>query len=334
MKTIIVTGGAGFIGSNFIHYLMNKSDYRVLNFDALTYAGNLDNLKGISADRYTFIKGDITEKTDVKLLENVVNPTLIINFAAETHVDQSFFYPKKFIKTNVLGVQNLLDFAKEKTIGFLQISTDEVYGDNQIGQDSDQMMNFAPSSIYAASKASAELLVQSYRKMYGIDVGIVRCSNNYGPRQYPEKLIPLVISKAYNDKKIPIYGKGDQKRNWLYVEDCCRAIIKVMEKKTAGEIFNVGGKTSIENLELVKKLLTLLNKSDRLIEHVMDRQCHDVSYQMNCDKIKQKLKWTPDTDLDQGLKKTIKWYEKNNSWQKQLSSSRYKNFEKINYGKK
>ncbi len=319
MKWILVTGGAGFIGSNFIHFLLKHTeDIGVVNYDNLSYGSNIENLKDIEKDyRYTFVNGDIR---DFYSLENVVNKYKVknvINFAAETHVDRSISNPLSFLHTNVTGVANILELARKYDFNrVVHISTDEVYGDILNGSfPEDAPLN--PSSPYSASKASADLLVKAYVRTYGINASITRCSNNYGPYQFPEKLIPKTIIRALKDLKIPIYGTGEQVRDWIYVEDHCRAIWKVFERGKKGEIYNIATHEEKKNIEVVKKILSLLNKSDDLIEFVEDRPGHDVRYSITSDKISE-LGWKPQYNFEDGLKNTVMWYVKNEWWWKPL----------------
>lgn len=322
MKHILVTGGAGFVGSNFIEYIFeNYEDYYILNLDKLTYAGSLDNIEKIDESRYHFYKGDIR---DFKVVESIFKKhsiDYVVNFAAESHVDKSLKNPQEFLNTNVLGVQNLLDvslkywdnnFDNKK---FIQISTDEVYGD-RYGEDfADESTLLNPSSPYSASKASGEMIVKAYGKSYGLPYNIVRSSNNYGPKQHEEKLIPMVINRLINTQKIPIYGDGKQKRDWIYVEDNCRGIMAVLREGNDREIYNLGTGILTENIKLIKTLIYRLNNrlsdkqiNDDLIDYVEDRLGHDREYRLNCIKIKEKLDWKQTIDLEKGIEKTIDWY--------------------------
>jgi len=318
---IMVTGGAGFIGSNFIHYMLEKyDDIEVVNYDKLTYAGNLDNLKDVENDkRYCFVKGDICDK---ELVEKVIKEhgiEQIVNFAAESHVDRSITGPEIFIKTDVFGTFNLLEAARKFDIErYIQISTDEVYGSIMEGsfKENDPLN---PSSPYSASKASADLLVNSYFITYGLPVLITRSSNNFGPYQYPEKLIPLFIIKALHGQMLPVYGDGQQVRDWLHVEDNCRAIDMVRKKGKEGEIYNIGADNEHTNIEITNIILKELNKPKTLIEHVRDRPGHDRRYSINSDKIK-KMGWMPEKsqDFENSMKETIQWYVNNEWWWKKL----------------
>ncbi|PIN99068.1 MAG: dTDP-glucose 4,6-dehydratase [Candidatus Diapherotrites archaeon CG10_big_fil_rev_8_21_14_0_10_31_34] len=308
---LLVTGGAGFIGSNFIkHYFSVYSDSKIVNLDKLTYAGRLENLKEIESNKnYSFIKGDICDK---KVVEKAAKDSdIIINFAAESHVDRSIVSPEDFIKTDVFGTFVLLEEARKKDLEFIQISTDEVYGSIESGLFSEESA-LMPSSPYSASKAGADRLAFSYFKTYDLNVKITRSSNNFGPNQFPEKLIPLFITNLLEQKKVPVYGDGKNIRDWIYVKDNCDAVIKVMEKGKKGETYNVGGGNEKSNLFITDFILNELGKEKDSIEFVEDRKGHDWRYALNCDKIK-KLGFIPEHSFEQALKETIKWY-KNNSW--------------------
>lgn len=315
---ILVTGGAGFIGSNFIHYMLKKyPDIEIVNYDKLTYAGNLDNLRDVENDsRYTFVKGDIC---DSKLVNETVKQDIdqIINFAAESHVDRSIEDPTSFIRTDVFGVHVLLESTRKYDVEkFIQISTDEVYGSVEKGSfKENDILN--PSSPYSASKASADLLVNSYFVTYGLPVLITRSSNNFGPYQYPEKLIPLFIIKALHDQPLPVYGDGLQIRDWLYVEDNCEGIDLICRKGKEGEVYNVGADNERTNIEITNIILKELNKSSSLIKHIKDRLGHDRRYSIDSSKIKRS-DWTPkkSQDFENSMKETIQWYVKNKWWWK------------------
>ena len=315
---ILITGGAGFIGSNFIHYLLENYDDQIINIDKLTYAGNLDNLRNISsAKNHKFYQGDIINKD---FIEEVFDKSVdyVVNFAAETHVDRSIDNSNKFIKTNVEGTQVLLDRALECDIkNFVQISTDEVYGSIKKGKfNENNMLN--PNNPYAASKAGADFLVKSYNNTYNLPVNITRSSNNYGPYQYPEKLIPLFITNIMQDKKLPLYGDGKNIRDWIYVKDNCRAINLIMRKGKNGEIYNIGANNEKTNLEITKAILKIMNKDESMIRYVKDRPGHDYRYALNNEKIKSELEWQPRISFNKGLIKTIKWYQNNKKWWKKL----------------
>jgi len=320
---LLVTGGAGFIGSCFIRHILSAySDYKVINLDKLGYAGNLDNLKDIENNpNYTFVKGDICNRELVSQLMEQVDCCL--NFAAETHVDRSITGPEIFVVTNVLGAQNLLDRAKEfKVKRFLQVSTDEVYG--SLGETGyfTETTPLAPNSPYSASKTSADLMARAYFKTYKMPVLITRCSNNYGPYQYPEKLIPLFISNIMNNKQVPVYGDGLYVRDWLYVYDHCKAIDAVLHKGKEGEVYNIGGNKEKTNMELTKLMLDSLNKGYDLIKYVEDRPGHDRRYAIDSSKIQNELGWSPEMTFEIGMKLTIDWYLNNQDWIKRLEEKK------------
>ncbi|WP_273328074.1 dTDP-glucose 4,6-dehydratase [Vallitalea guaymasensis] len=320
MKTILVTGGAGFIGSNFIRYIINKyDDYRIINLDALTYAGNLDNLNNIKDNpNYVFVKGDISDIDTVnKIMEKGVD--YIINFAAESHVDRSIDSSNAFIKTNVMGTQVLLDAAKKYKIKkYIQISTDEVYG--SLGETGyfTEKTPISPNNPYSASKASADLLVRAYYETYKLPINITRCSNNYGAYQYPEKLIPLMISRAYDNQPLPVYGNGLNIRDWIHVEDHCAAIDKVLHHGKIGEVYNIGANNERNNLFIVRKILDCLDKDESLIEFVDDRLGHDVRYAIDATKIREELGWRPSYKFEEGIEETIRWYVNNQEWWRKI----------------
>ncbi|RAK04202.1 dTDP-glucose 4,6-dehydratase [Halanaerobium saccharolyticum] len=316
---ILVTGGAGFIGSNFIHYQLKNYDDQIINVDKLSYAGNLDNLKDVEKDpNYEFHQLNICDREKVaNLLHQGID--YIVNFAAESHVDRSIEAPSIFVKTNIEGTQNLLDLALEFGVKkFVQISTDEVYG--SLGDSGkfreDSILN--PSSPYSASKAAADLLVKSYAKTYKLPVNITRCSNNFGSYQYPEKLIPLFIINALHDKKLPLYGDGSNVRDWIYVKDHCRAVDLVMRQGRKGEVYNIGANNEKSNLEITKKILSLLSKSELLIKQVEDRKGHDYRYAVDNSKIKTELDWEPEYDFENALRKTLNWYLDHKKWWQKL----------------
>lgn len=324
MKNILVTGGAGFIGSNFVRYMLNKhKDYKIVNLDLLTYAGNIKSLDDIKDNpNYLFIKGDIA---DNKLVDKIVSDNkidVIINFAAESHVDRSITNPDIFVKTNVLGTQNLLEVAKKyKTEKFFQISTDEVYG--SLGKTGffTEKTPLSPNSPYSASKASADLLVMAYHHTFGLNVNITRCSNNYGPYQFPEKLIPLFITNALDNKQVPLYGDGLNIRDWLFVEDHCSAIDTVLHKGKNGEIYNVGGNNEKTNKYITDTILKYLCKDSSLIKYVADRLGHDRRYAIDATKIKEELGWQPAYKFEQAIEKTIEWYLNNKQWWQPLKNN-------------
>jgi len=323
-RKILVTGGAGFIGSNFIrHILSQHHDWQVINLDKLTYAGNLENLKDIENNsRYGFVKGDITDREVINnLLQDKIDA--IINFAAESHVDRSLLDASPFVETNVKGTQALLEGAREyKVERFIQVSTDEVYGSIETGKFTEESP-LSPSSPYAASKAAADLLCQAYWKSYHFPVIITRCCNNLGPFQFPEKLIPLAITNALENKPIPIYGDGLNVRDWMYVTDHCQALELVIQKGKPGEIYNIGGNNEKANVELINKLLAIIGKSQKLITFVADRPGHDRRYALDTAKINQELGWKPLFPFEQALVATIDWYMNNESWWRQVKSGEY-----------
>ncbi|MDD5102567.1 MAG: dTDP-glucose 4,6-dehydratase [Endomicrobiaceae bacterium] len=322
MKKILITGGAGFIGSNFVRYMLNKYDYKIVNLDLLTYAGNISSLDDIKDNKnYTFIKGNIC---DSLLVDKIVSDgvDIIVNFAAESHVDRSITNPDVFVKTNVLGTQNLLEIAKKYKIEkFFQISTDEVYG--SLGKTGyfTETTSLSPNSPYSASKAGADLLVLAYHHTFGLNVNITRCSNNYGPYQFPEKLIPLFITNAMDDKQVPLYGDGLNVRDWLFVEDHCSAIDKVLHTGKDGEIYNIGGNNEKTNKYITDTILNYLKKDKSLIRYVQDRLGHDRRYAIDATKINKELNWQPKHIFEDAIIKTIQWYLDNKSWWKRLKNS-------------
>lgn len=343
MKDIIVTGGAGFIGSNFVHLLLSeRADVRIINIDLLTYAGNLENLKDLEGnERHIFIKGDICDRELVSSIFEKYDVTAVINFAAESHVDRSIVSAEPFIRTNVCGTQNLLDCAKcswqrengfAEGVRFLQVSTDEVYG--ALGKTGyfTEKTPLSPNSPYSASKAAADLLVTAYNHTYGMPVLITRCSNNYGPYQFPEKLIPLMINNCINDRPLPVYGDGMQIRDWLYVADHCRAILTVLEKGRAGEVYNIGGNNEKANMEIVKLIVSATGKSESMITHVKDRLGHDRRYAIDSTKIQEQLGWKPQIDFESGMKSTIQWYLDNRAWMESVTSGEYMKYYEKMYG--
>jgi dTDP-glucose 4,6-dehydratase len=321
MKKIFVTGGAGFIGANFIRFLLeNSGDIAVFNLDKLTYAGDLERLKDLSSDkRYNFIEGDICDKEIVRSIFSRGIDT-VVHFAAESHVDRSIDDAFPFERTNVQGTLNLLDAARHSDIEmFVHISTDEVYGEIKEGQFF-ETTPLNPNSPYSASKAAGDLFVRAYQHTYGLPAIVLRPSNNYGPWQYPEKLIPVVISRAVDDKPVPVYAQGLNVREWLYVEDCAEAVFQVIEKGKAGEVYNVGSGQEKRNIDVVKTILSILGKPESLIEYVKDRPGHDFRYSLNADKIKKEIGWQPKTGFDEGIEKTVRWYLNNEKWWRRFSS--------------
>ena len=329
---IIVTGGAGFIGSNFVYYeLKNHAEDKIICLDKLTYAGNLETLaEAFKNPNFSFVKADIADREAVYKLFEDVKPDIIVNFAAESHVDRSIEEPELFLRTNIIGTSVLLDACRKFGIKrFHQVSTDEVYGDLPLDRPDlffTEKTNLHTSSPYSASKAAADLLVQAYQRTYKIPATISRCSNNYGAYHFPEKLIPLMIINALNDKKLPVYGKGINVRDWLYVEDHCSAIDLIIHEGTIGEIYNIGGHNERNNLEVVKTILKILGKGENLIEFVTDRKGHDQRYAIDPTKIKNELGWTPKTKFDDGIKKTVAWYLENREWWQKIISGEYKNY--------
>jgi dTDP-glucose 4,6-dehydratase len=323
---LLVTGGAGFIGSNFVHYMRNQhEDYQLVNVDLLTYAGNPDNLQGITEwSNYRFIQADISDAVKMKTIVGE-GFDAIINFAAESHVDRSITDPGLFVRTNVTGTQVLLDLARKYNVPrFVQISTDEVYGTlGDVGLFSEETP-LAPNSPYSASKAGADLLVRAYHETYGMHVNITRCSNNYGPYQFPEKLIPLMITKALKNEPLPVYGDGLNVRDWLYVEDHCRAIDLVLHNGKKGEVYNIGGNNERSNLQVVSTILKELGKPDSLIGFVEDRLGHDRRYAIDASKIRRELGWQPQYDYESGIKKTIEWYLQHGEWLERIASGAYR----------
>ncbi|MFJ8102264.1 dTDP-glucose 4,6-dehydratase [Lysinibacillus sp. NPDC096212] len=333
---ILVTGGAGFIGSNFVNYMVDKyPQYSIVNVDALTYAGNLENLKQCEGkSNYQFVKADIT---DAKTMDQLIGDGVdaVINFAAESHVDRSITNPGIFVQTNIQGTQVLLDAAKKYKIKkYLQVSTDEVYG--TLGEDGyfTEQTPLSPNSPYSASKAGADLLVLAYHETFGLPVNITRCSNNYGSFHFPEKLIPLMIINALNDKKLPVYGDGKNVRDWLHVTDHCSAIDLVLHKGVTGEVYNVGGHNEKTNLEVVKEILKQLDKPESLIQYVEDRLGHDRRYAIDPTKLQQELGWEPQYTFETGLKETVQWYLDNQDWWENIISGDYQNYYTEQYGGK
>ncbi|MGB9937112.1 MAG: dTDP-glucose 4,6-dehydratase [Methanobacterium sp.] len=333
MMKILVTGGAGFIGSNFVRYMLDKyDDYEIINLDALTYCGNLENLSGIEDyPNYKFIKGNISDKELVN--EITADCDYIINFAAESHVDRSIEDPEIFIKSNILGTQVLLDAAKKNSIKkFLQVSTDEVYGTlGKTGYFTEETP-LAPNSPYSASKAGADLMVRAYHETFDLPVNITRCSNNYGPYQFPEKLIPLMISNALENKHLPVYGDGLNVRDWLHVYDHCTAIDLVLHDGKIGEVYNIGGNNEKKNIEIVKLILQNLDKDESLIKYVKDRLGHDRRYAIDSTKIQEQLGWKPKYTFETGIVETITWYLDNRNWWERIKTGEYTAYYEKMYG--
>ena len=330
--TIIVTGGAGFIGSNFIFFMLKAHpDYRIVCLDKLTYAGNLSTLRPImDKQNFRFIKLDICDKEGVFNLFEEEKPDVVINFAAESHVDRSIENPMIFLQTNIIGTATLMNACRAfGAIRFHQVSTDEVYGDLPLDRPDLFFTEATPihtSSPYSSSKASADLLALAYVRTYGLPVTISRCSNNYGLYQFPEKLIPLMIANCLNNRPLPVYGEGLNVRDWLYVEDHCKAIDLIIQKGKIGEVYNVGGHNEMANIDIVKLICKELGKPESLITHVTDRKGHDMRYAIDPTKIHNELGWLPETKFDEGIKKTIKWYLENRPWWEEIISGEYKNY--------
>jgi len=337
---IIVTGGAGFIGGNFVHYMLNKyNDYKIICLDALTYAGNMETLEPVKNNpNFKFYKADIADREAVYEIFEKEKPDIIVNFAAESHVDRSIDNPGIFLQTNVIGTGVLMDACRKYGITrYHQVSTDEVYGDLPLDRPDLFFTETTPlhtSSPYSASKASADLLVQAYHRTFKLPVTISRCSNNYGPYHFPEKLIPLMIANALADKELPVYGKGENVRDWLYVEDHCSAIDLIIHKGRVGEVYNIGGHNEKTNLEVVKIILKELGKSGDLIRYVTDRPGHDMRYAIDPTKIHNELGWLPETKFEDGIKKTIKWYLDNKEWWQHIINGEYKDYYEKHYSQK
>lgn len=333
-KNILVTGGAGFIGSNFIYYMQKKHpDYRLVCLDALTYAGNLHTLEGARGDNFRFVLGSITDRELVFSLFEEEKFDAVVNFAAESHVDRSIEDPEVFLRTNILGTQVLLDATNKFGVPrYHQVSTDEVYGDLPIDRPDLFFTEDTPihtSSPYSASKASADLLVMAYHRTFKTPVTISRCSNNYGPYQFPEKLIPVMIANALADKKLPVYGEGLNVRDWLYVDDHCKAIDMILENGRIGEVYNIGGHNEKANIEVVKTIIKAVGKDESLITYVTDRPGHDMRYAIDPEKIKNELGWYPETLFNEGIQKTIKWYLENEDWWQNILSGEYKEYRRF-----
>jgi dTDP-glucose 4,6-dehydratase len=337
---IIVTGGAGFIGSNFVFYEMKKHpEDRIIVIDKLTYAGNLKTLKSVmDKPNFKFYKADICDKEAMDKIFDTERPDIVVNFAAESHVDRSIENPQIFLETNIIGTSVLMDAARKYNVKrYHQVSTDEVYGDLPLDQPDLFFTEETPihtSSPYSSSKAGADLLVNAYHRTYGLPTTISRCSNNYGPYQFPEKLIPLMIANALADKKLPVYGDGKNVRDWLYVEDHCKAIDLIMRNGTVGEVYNIGGHNEMANIDIVKIILRELGKPESLIEHVTDRKGHDRRYAIDPTKIHNELGWLPETMFKDGIKLTIDWYLNNKEWWEDIISGDYQNYYAEMYGKK
>jgi dTDP-glucose 4,6-dehydratase len=324
---ILVTGGAGFIGSNFINHVLSLSkECTVVNYDKLTYAGNLANLESVADNpRYTFIKGDICDPVAVEAA--MAGCQTVVHLAAESHVDRSIYEPAPVIETNVTGTFVLLQIARKLNIEkFVHVSTDEVYGDMAPSAFADENSPLQPSSPYSASKASSDLIVRSYVRTFAFPAVITRASNNYGPFQFPEKFLPLMITNALDGKPVPIYGDGKQERDWLHVTDHCRGILAVLERGRIGEIYNIGGLDVVENLTMARRLLRATGKSESLLSHVKDRPGHDRRYALTCDKIERELGWKPSVPLEDGLRQTIDWYRANTNWMAGVRGGEYRTY--------
>ena len=336
--TILVTGGAGFIGSNFIFYwLENHPEDRVVCLDKLTYAGNLSTLRSVTDDpRFRFVKADISDRKAVIRLFEEERPGWVVNFAAESHVDRSIEDPGVFLRTNILGAQTLMDACRAfGTARFHQVGTDEVYGDLPLDRPDLFFTEATPlhaSSPYSASKASADLLVLAYHRTYGLPVTVSRCSNNYGPYQFPEKLIPLMIANCLNNKPLPVYGEGLNVRDWLYVEDHCKAIDLILRRGRVGEVYNIGGHNEMRNIDIVRLICHALGKPESLITHVGDRKGHDMRYAIDPAKIHGELGWLPETRFADGIQKTIQWYLDNRGWWEEIVSGEYRHYYEKMYG--
>lgn len=329
---ILVTGGAGFIGSNFIYHMLREHpDYDIVCLDLLTYAGNLKTLdEAMKNEHFKFVKGDIADREFVDKLFEDEKFDIVVNFAAESHVDRSIENPEVFLRTNIMGTAALMDAARKTGVKrYHQVSTDEVYGDLPLDRTDLFFTEKTPihtSSPYSASKASADLLVLAYYRTYGLPVTISRCSNNYGPYHFPEKLIPLMISRAYNNESLPVYGEGLNVRDWLYVEDHCRAIDLIIHNGRVGEVYNVGGHNEKRNIDVVKTILRIMDKPESLITHVKDRAGHDLRYAIDPTKIHNELGWSPETTFDEGIKKTVDWYMNNKQWWEDIINGEYQNY--------
>ena len=335
---IIVTGGAGFIGGNFVHYMLKKhDDYKIICVDSLTYAGNMETLAPVMDNpNFRFVKADITDRDAINKLFEEEHPDMVVNFAAESHVDRSIENPGVFLNTNIIGTQVMLDACRKYGIQrYHQVSTDEVYGDLPLDRPDLFFTETTPihtSSPYSASKASADLLVQAYHRTFKLPVTISRCSNNYGPYHFPEKLIPLMIANALNDKPLPVYGKGENVRDWLYVEDHCKAIDLIIHNGRVGEVYNIGGHNEMTNINIVKIIIKALGKSEDLITYVTDRAGHDMRYAIDPTKIHTELGWLPETMFAEGIQKTIDWYLNNREWWENIISGEYQTYYDNMYG--
>jgi dTDP-glucose 4,6-dehydratase len=335
MKCLVVTGGCGFIGSNFVRDQLERyTEQSIVNIDKLTYAGNPENLRDIEADsRYRFQKLDICDRGSIEALLAAVKPDAVVNFAAESHVDRSILDSGPFIQTNVVGTQILLDASRQAKVSrFVQVSTDEVYGSLGAEGFFTEETPLAPNSPYSASKTAADVLVRAYCHTFGFPGVITRCSNNYGPYQFPEKIIPLFISRALEDKPLPVYGKGENVRDWIHVLDHCRGIDAALRQGEPGEVYNFGGHQEIRNIDLTRMLLELLGKPQTLIEYVADRPGHDLRYAIDCGKAERELGWTPQATFRQGIRDTIDWYKANSAWVNRIKTGDYLKYYEQQYG--
>ncbi|MFR2460290.1 MAG: dTDP-glucose 4,6-dehydratase [Christensenellaceae bacterium] len=337
-ETVLITGGAGFIGSNFVYHMLKEHpDDKIVCVDCLTYAGNMSTLaEAMKNERFVFYKTNICDRAGIYKIFETEHPDIVVNFAAESHVDRSIETPEIFLQTNILGTQVMMDACRKYGIGrYHQVSTDEVYGDLPLDRPDLFFTENTPmrtSSPYSASKASADLLVQAYHRTFGLPVTISRCSNNYGPYHFPEKLIPLTIANCLNDKPLPVYGEGLNVRDWLYVEDHCRAIDLIIHRGREGEVYNVGGHNEMRNIDIVKLICDYLGKPYSLIKHVSDRKGHDMRYAIDPTKIHDELGWLPETKFADGIKKTIDWYLDNREWWETIVSGEYRNYYEKMYG--
>lgn len=337
-ETVLITGGAGFIGSNFVYHMLKEHpDDKIVCVDCLTYAGNMSTLaEAMKNERFVFYKTNICDRAGIYKIFETEHPDIVVNFAAESHVDRSIETPEIFLQTNILGTQVMMDACRKYGIGrYHQVSTDEVYGDLPLDRPDLFFTENTPirtSSPYSASKASADLLVQAYHRTFGLPVTISRCSNNYGPYHFPEKLIPLTIANCLNDKPLPVYGEGLNVRDWLYVEDHCRAIDLIIHRGREGEVYNVGGHNEMRNIDIVKLICDYLGKPYSLIKHVADRKGHDMRYAIDPTKIHDELDWLPETKFADGIKKTIDWYLDNREWWETIVSGEYRNYYEKMYG--
>lgn len=331
---ILVTGGAGFIGSAFVRMAIAETDLGVVNLDKLTYAGNLENLQAVErSERYRFVHGDICDRALVDGLIEEEKPEAIVHFAAESHVDRSILSPEPVIRTNLNGTFTMLEGARKHKVGrFVHVSTDEVYGSLEAPLEATEEFPLNASSPYSASKAGSDLLVRSYFVTFKLPAVITRASNNYGPHHFPEKLIPLMITNAFDDRPLPVYGDGQQVRDWLYVDDHCRGILAVLRKGREGEIYNIGGNRSLPNLDVVRQVLALTGKPESLIQYVTDRPGHDRRYALSSEKLMRETGWAPAMGFESGLQRTIAWYRANGEWVARVRSGAYREYYEKNYG--